>query len=97
MKQVLFLIFLTVFCSPLLTFGMERFDIVTTQELSSLLAERQKGETDFVLVNTLDEILFRDKAIPGSISVPWSRVKTAYTRLGNDKDKLVITYCMGYR
>ena len=76
---------------------MERFDIITTQQLTDMLVARDRGERDFLLVNTLDEILFRDKAIPGSISVPWSRVNTAYTRLGTDKNKLIVTYCMGYR
>lgn len=77
--------------------AMERFDIVTTQELQQMLAARQKGAIDFLLVNTLDEIIFRDVAIPGSINVPWCRIDKTADRLGADHDKLIITYCMGYR
>ena len=76
---------------------MERFGIVTTEELSDLLKAREGGKIDFLLVNTLDEILFLDQSIPGSISVPWSRIDDVHQRLGSDKDKLIITYCMGYR
>lgn len=43
--------------------------IFRTQELEQLLAKRQQGEIDFLLVNSLDEIIFRDVAIPGSINV----------------------------
>lgn len=78
-------------------FALERFDIITTEELVQMLDARKRGEVDFLLVNTLDEILARNKSIPGSISVPWSRIKTAYERLGDDKDRLIIAYCMGYR
>jgi hypothetical protein len=77
--------------------AMERFDLVTTQELEQMLAARDKGEIDFLLVCTLDEIIFRDVAIPGSISVPWSRVDETTHLLGDDPNKLIVTYCMGYR
>lgn len=72
--------------------AMERFDLVTTQELEQLLAARQKGEIDFFLVNALDEIIFRNVAIPGSINIPWSRVHEKSHRLGDNLDKLIITY-----
>jgi hypothetical protein len=77
--------------------AMERFDLVTTEELQQMLAARDKGEIDFLLVCTLDEIIYRDVAIPGSISVPWSRVDETIHLLGEDHGKLVVTYCMGYR
>ena len=73
-------------------FAMERFDIVTTEEMKQMLEDRAAGKTDFVLVNTLDEIIFMHSSIPGSVSVPWSRVDKVKHRLGNDKDKLLITY-----
>jgi hypothetical protein len=62
-----------------------------------MLAARDKGEIDFLLVCTLDEIIYRDVAIPGSISVPWSRVDETIHLLGEDHGKLIVTYCMGYR
>ena len=72
--------------------ALERFDIVTTQELERLLAQRQAGETDFVLVNALDEMIYRHTSIPGSINLPWSRMDQLVHRLGPDRNKLIITY-----
>jgi len=73
-------------------FGMERFDIVTTKKMKQMLEDKAAGKTDFVLANTLDEIIFRHSSIPGSVSLPWSKVDKVAHRLGNDKDKLIITY-----
>ncbi len=97
MKPISFLMLLLLLSVPDLCTAMERFDIITTDELVSQLEARKLGQTDFLLVNTLDEILARNKSIPDSISVPWSSIQTAHKRLGEDKDKLIITYCMGYR
>lgn len=77
--------------------ALERFDLVTTEQLEQLLVKRKAGEVDFLLVNTLDEMIFRDEAIPGSINLPWSRIDSRYQELGSDKNALIITYCMGYR
>jgi 3-mercaptopyruvate sulfurtransferase SseA len=66
--------------------------LVTTQELEQMLAQRQRGEIDFVLVNSLDEIIYRHHSIPGSVNVPWSRVDELAGRLGTDKNRLIITY-----
>lgn len=71
---------------------MERFELITTLELEQMLAQRQRGEIDFVLVNSLDEIIYRHNSIPGSINVPWSRVNELAGRLGTDKNRLIITY-----
>ena len=77
---------------------MERFDIVTTRELVDLIAQKNQGTQDFHLVNTLDELIYRNQTIPGSVSIPWSRSKELVpVRLGTNYDKLIITYCMGYR
>ena len=72
--------------------AMERFELITTQELEQMLAQRQRGEIDFMLVNALDEIIYRHHSIPGSINVPWSRVDELAGRLGTEKNKLIITY-----
>lgn len=77
--------------------ALERFDLVTTEELEQLLVKRKGGEVDFLLVNTLDEMIFRDEAIPGSINLPWSQIDNRHQELGSDKNVLIITYCMGYR
>lgn len=77
--------------------ALERFDLVTTEQLERLLAERNSDEIDFLLINTLDELIYRDESIPGSINIPWSRIDSRHTELGPDKNTLIITYCMGYR
>ena len=73
-------------------FSMERFEIVTTQELKQMMADKACGKTDFVLVNALDEIIYRNSAIPGSVNIPWSRVDKMAHRLGENKDRLIVTY-----
>lgn len=72
--------------------AMERFDIVSTQQLEELLQQRKSGDVDFILVNSLDEVIFRDAHIPGSINLPLSRVDQLIDRLGTDRDKLIIPY-----
>jgi 3-mercaptopyruvate sulfurtransferase SseA len=77
--------------------GLERFEIITTQELQQMLTERAAGNQDFVLVNTLDSLIYEHQSIPGSINIPWSRAAGLADRLGSDRNRLVVTYCMGYR
>lgn len=72
--------------------AMERFDIVTTAELAQMLKEREMKKADFLLVNTLDEIIFNDSAIPGSINLPLSQVDEKISVLGPDKDKSMVFY-----
>ena len=72
--------------------AMERFEIITTEQLEQLLIQRKEGKTDFVLMNALDEIIYKNVSIPESINVPWSRIDETVDRLGSDKNKLVITY-----
>jgi hypothetical protein len=73
--------------------SMDRFDVVSTQEMKKLLDDRTQGKIDFLLVNGLDEIMYRHAAIPGSINVPWPRVEeVGPERLGNDKNRLIIMH-----
>jgi hypothetical protein len=92
MRKGAWIIVLMVLCSAPMAEAMERFELITTQELEQMLVQRQRGEIDFVLVNALDEIIYRNNAIPGSVNVPWSRVNELIGRLGTDKDKLIVTY-----
>ena len=92
MRSIIIALTLTWFLGSISAFGLQRFDIVTTEELEQMLAQRQTGTTEFALVNTLDEIIYRNVSIPDSINVPWSRVTETADRLGNDKDKLIVTY-----
>ena len=71
---------------------LERFDIITTEKLETMLSDREAGRTDFILINSLDEIIFRHASIPGSVNIPWSRVDEMIGRAGEDKNKLLILY-----
>ena len=78
--------------------GMDRFDIITTQQLNQLMAERTRGEVNFQLINTLDSLIYEHHSIPGSLNIPWLRIsEIGEERLGADREQLIITYCMGYR
>jgi len=77
--------------------ALERFDIITTEKLQSMLAAKEAGEIDFLLINTLDKLIADYHSIPGSINIPWSQATSRIGELGEDKEKLIITYCMGYR
>lgn len=72
--------------------AMERFDIVTTQDLKQMLEERKAGKIDFILINSLDEVIFKNSSIPGSVNLPWSKADKMIYRLGTDKNKLMIVY-----
>lgn len=76
--------------------AMERFDIVTTDQLEKLLKDREAGQVDFLLVNTLDEIIFRDAAIPGSINLPLPQVDQKISRLGPDRAICEVEKCLPY-
>ena len=77
--------------------AMERFGVLTTDEMYQMLEERKAGKKDFILVNTLDELIYKNSSIPGSINIPWSKVTQLSDRLGKNKHRLIVTYCMGYR
>ena len=89
-KTIMVLVFLNLICIQ--ADALERFEIVTTENLQQLLELREQGNADFILINTLDEIIFRNSAIPGSINIPWSRIDETVYRAGDDKDKLLVMY-----
>lgn len=92
MKKIIILGMWTLFLLSPQASGMDRFDIVSTSQMKQMLDDRAGGKIDFVLVNTLDEIIFKHSSIPGSINVPWSRVNELKHRLGENKSKLIIPY-----
>lgn len=73
-------------------YSLERFEVITTEEMEKLLKDRQNGTMDFLLVNSLDEMIFRNSSIPGSINVPLGQIKKHTHKLGNDLDKLIVPY-----
>ena len=77
--------------------AFERFPVVVTDELQDMLVQRSSGKIDFTLLNTLDEIIFHHQSIPGSMNIPWNVIDDRYTELGEDKNRLIITYCIGHR
>jgi len=95
-KIVVFIIMLTGLLITTAS-GMERFDVVTTAQIKQMLDDRAAGKIEFALVNTLDEIIFRHSSIPGSVNAPWYKIDKTAHKLSSDKNRLIITYCMGYR
>lgn len=72
--------------------ALERFDIISTRQLEEMLQQRRDGAQDFILVNCLDEVIYRDAHIPGSINLPLGRIDELIGRLGTDRGKLIIPY-----
>jgi len=92
MKKIVLVSILLLQMICLHVMALERFEIVTTEELVKMLAQRQSGQNDFVLVNTLDEIIYRNNSIPGSVNIPWSRIEKTIHRAGDDMEKLLVMY-----
>jgi len=85
-----------VFCALVLWttpgFGFDRFEILTTEELKGMVDARDAGKSKFTLINTLDEIIYRDVSIPGSVNLPWHLAQDAEKYLGPNKDQLLVFY-----
>lgn len=92
MKRILRLVFCASILWAIPGFCFDRFDILTTEELKAMVDEKDAGKLDFMLVNTLDEMIYRDTSIPGSVNLPWYRAKEAETYLGPNKDRLLVFY-----
>ena len=97
MKHFFIIISLLFLLYPVNATGLERFEILTTAELEQLLKDRETGKADFILINSLDRMIFRNSAIPGSVNIPNGHLKQHANKLGSDTAKLIIPYCMGYR
>lgn len=85
--------FFLLFLLPTASDAFERFDIVTTEQLKEMLDARENHTSkDFLLVNTLDEIIYRNEHIPGSVNLPWSKIAEYKSVLGDNKDQQIIFY-----
>lgn len=92
MKAFIAILLMLLTC-PIPSGAFERFDIVTTEQLREMLTAREsQASADFLLVNTLDEIIYRNESIPGSVSLPWSNISNYKSILGDNKDKEIIFY-----
>lgn len=60
---------------------------------AQLKAKMDAGEK-LLLINPLSDIEFNDKHIPGSVNIPLQNILIA-DNLPQDKDQLVVTYCLG--
>ena len=87
---IILLLWLLLSCCP--AWAMERFEIITTQQLEQMLAEREAGRINFLLVNSLDKLIADSIAIPGSVNVPWAEIHEKANLLGEDKDRLIVIY-----
>ncbi len=74
------------------SYALERFTIVTTEEMRQMLTDRKAWKTDFLLVNALDEMIYRNASIPESINIPLGKIDAHAHKLGQDKEKLIVTY-----
>lgn len=90
-KFILFILSIFLFL-PQNSSALERFEIFTTTELMQLLQDRENGKVDFLLVNALDEMVYKHASIPGSVNIPLDKFQQHSHKLGNDTDKLIISY-----
>jgi rhodanese-related sulfurtransferase len=67
----------------------ENFPKITAEQVKAKLDAGEK----LLLINPLSDIEFQDKHIPGSINIPLQNILVA--DLPKDKDRLIITYCLG--
>ena len=70
----------------------EGITFLSTQDLNRIY-----GKGDFLLVNTLSPIEFKEKRIAGSISVPLSHYADGKVSLPDDKEARMVFYCMGQK
>jgi hypothetical protein len=92
MKKIIFWIFTLFLLFPCACSALERFEIITTNEMQELLADRERGTIDFILVNALDKMIFRHSSIPGSVNIPLNKLTEYSKLLGTNLNKLIIPY-----
>lgn len=62
---------------------------------SELKARIDSGE-EIALVNPLSEIIFNQGFIPGSLNIPLEKIASS-PLLPENKDTLIVTYCLGVK
>lgn len=66
-------------------------------EFPEIKAEQLKAKMDagenLLLINPLSDVEFNDRHIPGSVNIPLQKVLIA--ELPKDKERLIVTYCLG--
>ena len=70
--------------------------LISTEELAKLVAQGDvKG--NFTLVDSRPAIKFQEGHIPGAISIPFPKMAEMKDKLPQDKNRLLIFYCEGFR
>jgi hypothetical protein len=70
--------------------------MLSTEELEKLVAQGpEKG--NFTLVDSRPGIKFQEGHIPGAISIPFPKMAEMKNKLSQDKNRLLIFYCEGFR
>lgn len=73
---------------------------VSSKDFPEITAEQLKARIDagenLMLLNSLSDIEFNDKHIPGSINIPLQEIMIS-DNLPKDKNQLIVTYCLGRR
>jgi hypothetical protein len=70
--------------------------LMEVKELTELVAQGpEKG--NYLLVDSRPPIKFNEGYIPGAVSIPFSKMKSMTDKLPQDKDKMIIFYCEGFR
>lgn len=71
---------------------------VSSKDFPEINAKQLKAKIDagekLTLLNSLSDIEFKDKHIPGSINIPLQEIVIA-ENLPKDKNQLIVTYCLG--
>ena len=66
------------------------FPILKPGDVKSLMDSGQQ----FTLLNPLSDLEFNEGHIPGSVNIPLHTLKTT-DRLPQDKERVIVTYCLG--
>lgn len=96
-KNIFFFILLTLILSPILAHPQEMeskwkdVKIITTDELKKLY----DAKADFVLYNALSPIEYAEERIKGSLNMPYMHLKSGKGKLPDDKNKMLVFYCLG--
>ena len=68
------------------------FKNLNAHELKQLL----DGDKKVLLLNPLPHLMFRQGHIPGSVNIRWHSIEGS-PLLPDDKETVIVTYCMGSR
>ena len=67
--------------------------LVSTDELKAMIDRN----ADMTLIHTLSPLEFNDRAIPGSVNIPYEYLKEGRISLPEDKETTLVFYCLGFK